>query len=85
MCTRFKYRLNEGEIQEIELKTPIYIKAAAIIALQSDKELPILIEIWVDSLLPTYGPYFYYIFYNEYSNITINHVTKYLENKNAKS
>lgn len=59
----FQVKVNDGPQREIKVKSGIYVEAvAAVPALLGDEnEYPMMVEIWVENLLPDYGPYTYYI------------------------
>lgn len=58
----FKVQINGGPVQEITTKTGIYVLAAmaALAMLDYDENEDYdVVKIWVEHLLPDYGPYFY--------------------------
>ncbi len=66
--TNWKIQINDGEIHDFETKTGIY-KLAAVAALSffeypetkievENRKIDI-VKIWVEELIPEYGPYFY--------------------------
>jgi hypothetical protein len=58
----FHVRINEGAEQQVSVKTGnYYLAAAAALALlgYSDDDGETVVKIWVPSLLPDYGPYYY--------------------------
>jgi hypothetical protein len=73
----FSVRINEGPEQTITVKTGIYMYAAvaacSMLGIVQDGPDPILVEIWMPSLLPDYGPTHYMIGENEYGNIVVEH------------
>lgn len=73
----FHVRINEGEERAITVKTGIYTyAAAACLAVFGYDELPVTIEIWLPSLLPEYGPYFYIADENEFGQLVMKHAVK---------
>lgn len=58
----FSVRINGGPVQEVSIKSGLYYLAVAT-ALATldypDFDQDDFIEIWVENLLPDYGPYFY--------------------------
>lgn len=61
--TKFKVKINGGATQNFVVPTGIYVDAVAAIPAFFEVEYPCIVEIWVKSLLPDYGPYFYGIEY----------------------
>lgn len=61
--TKFHVKINGGPEQVIETKSGLYNLAVSAALAQLDYESlpdePDIVEIWVPSLLPEYGPYFY--------------------------
>ena len=66
---KWSVKINKGETQSLVTKTTIYRQAAACaFGMLSDGNMPALIEIWCEHLLPDYGPYFYIVDEDEYGN-----------------
>ena len=64
-CT-FAVQVNGGEVRNIDVLTGVYIVAAAAVPAilgLTQEQYPLTINIWVENLLPDYGPYDYYIAY----------------------
>ena len=57
----FQVKINDGQQQSITVCTGIYVEAVAAVPALLGGDYPMMVEIWVDSLLPNYGPYHYYI------------------------
>lgn len=72
----FHIRVDGGPEQTITVKSSIYRNAVAALPALLGLDLPITVEIWVPSLLPHYGPYFYRVEQNEFVELE----TKFLTN-----
>jgi hypothetical protein len=67
----FNFRIDDGPVQSITVKTGIYRDAAAAIPAVIGLSLPIIVEIWAPELVPEYGPYHFSIMEDLYGGINV--------------
>jgi hypothetical protein len=66
----------ETEVRSLTVKTGVYQLAAVAAPAVFGLELPVDLEIWVDDLLPEYGPYHYRVEMNEFVCVQVKHLVQ---------
>lgn len=78
MTSNFSVRINQGPEQVVITRTGKYDLAAAVavglLEYDEEKDGVAVVEIWVESLLPTYAPSFYEIDRDEFGNLSVQHL-----------
>ena len=66
----------DGVRRSVDAPTGDYRMAVVVAAALADPKLPVYVKVWIDDLLPEYGPYWYKIDNDEYVRLVVSSVTK---------
>lgn len=71
----FSVQINgSGPVRPLKVRTGVYAHAAMSALAAFELNTPVVIKIWVDELLPDYGPYYFMIEEDAYGRVVVSHV-----------
>jgi hypothetical protein len=71
----------DGVLRSVDAPTGDYRMAVVMAAALADAKMPVYVKVWIENLLPEYGPYWYKIDNDEYVRLVVSRVTPIKDDK----